>query len=124
MGSRGSFVNVNANDFTFVDGGQTYHSIGEVDGVKILVRDKGSVKAPELSHSKDTAYAVIQDGSLKHLAWYDENHNQNICIDFLHTHKGLKPHKHLNLDHSDQGIRPTDKELEFANKIRRRFKLK
>ena len=53
MGSRGAFVNVNTKDFTFVDDGQTYHSIGEVDGVKVLVRDKGSVKAPDYSH-KDT----------------------------------------------------------------------
>lgn len=124
MGSRGAFVNVDIGNFDFVEDGQTYHSIGEVDGIKILVRDSGSVKAPELSHTQNSAYAIIQDGYLKHLAWYDEEHNQKVCIDFLHSHKGLKPHKHLNLDHSDQGISPTDKELEFANKIRRRFNLK
>lgn len=32
MGSRGAFADVNAGNFTFVDGGQTYHSLGEIDG--------------------------------------------------------------------------------------------
>lgn len=124
MGSRGAFVNVNTKDFTFVDDGQTYHSIGEVDGVKVLVRDKGSVKAPDYSHTKNRIYAVIQNGSLKHLSWYDDDHNQRVSIDFLHPHKGVQPHKHIYLDHTGPGIPITEKELEFANKIRRRFNVK
>lgn len=124
MGSRGAFVNVNLKNFDFVDGGQTYHSIGEVDGIKVLVRDSGSVKAPDYSHSQNTAYAVIQNGALKHLSWYDEDHNQRVSIDFLHPHKGVQPHKHLYLDHSGPGIPITKKELELANKIRRRFNVK
>lgn len=47
MGSRSSFKNVHAGNFTFVDGGKTFRSIGGFDNVKILVRDSGSVKAPE-----------------------------------------------------------------------------
>lgn len=124
MGSRGAFVNVNTKDFTFVDDGQTYHSIGEVDGVKVLVRDKGSVKAPDYSHTKNRVYAVIQNGSLKHLSWYDDDHNQRVSIDFLHPHKGVQPHKHIYLDHIGPGIPITEKELELANKIRRRFNVK
>ncbi len=47
MGSRGDFQSVDANNFTFVDGGQTYHCIGYVDDIKVLIREKGnSVKAP------------------------------------------------------------------------------
>ena len=46
MGSRSSFRNVNAGDFRFVEGGKTYISIGGFDNVKILVKENGSVKAP------------------------------------------------------------------------------
>ncbi len=126
MGSRGAFVDVNAGDFTFVDSGQTFNSIGEVDGVKVLVRTAGySVKAPEYSHTANRTYAVIQDGKLKHLTFYDENHNQYASIDLLHEHgsKRLKPHKHLYLDHTDDGIPINDSELKLINKIKRRFNL-
>lgn len=125
MGGRGAFINVNKNDFTFVENGQTYHSIGEVDGVKVLVREKGnSVKAPDYSHTANRTYAIIQNGKLKHLTWYDENHNQSVSIDFGHAHHGVIPHKHYNLDHTDTGIPITEKELALANKIRRRFNLR
>lgn len=124
MGSRGAFVNVNDGDFRFKEGGITYHSIGEIENVKVLVRDKGASKAPEFSHTENRVYAIIQNGELKHLAWYDENHNQSICIDFLHPHDGLKPHKHLYLNHSGKGIPITEEELILANKIRRRFRVK
>lgn len=126
MGSRGAFADVNAGDFTFVDGGQTFNSIGKVDGVKVLVRTDGySVKAPEYSHTAKRTYAVIQDGKLKHLTFYDENHNQYVSIDLLHEHgsKRLKPHKHLYLDHTDDGIPISDSELKLINKIKRRFNL-
>lgn len=125
MGGRGAFINVNKQDFTFVEGGQTYHSIGEVDGVKVLVREKGnSVKAPDYSHTANRTYAIIQNGKLKHLTWYDENHNQSVSIDFGHAHNGVIPHKHYNLDHTDKGIPIDDKELALANKIKRRFNLR
>ena len=124
MGSRGSFINIYSNNFNFVDGGQTYHSVGEVEGVKVLIRDSGSSKAPEYSHTANRVYAVIQNGALKHLTWYDENHNQSASIDFLHNHDGLKPHKHLNLDHSGKAYPVSKDELALANKIRRRFNLK
>lgn len=124
MGSRGSFVNISLGDFRFKEDGKTYSSIGEVDGVKVLVREKGSSKAPEFSHTENRIYAVIQNGELKHLTWYDENHNQSVSIDFLHPHKGVQPHKHFYLDHSGPGIPITKEELALANKIRRRFNVK
>lgn len=124
MGSRGAFVNVDMGDFHFNDGGQSYHSIGEVEGVKVLVRDKGSVKAPEFSHTENRVYAIIQDGKLKHLTWYDENHIQSVSVDFQHPHRGVQPHKHFYLDHSGPGIPITKDELALANKIRRRFNVK
>lgn len=124
MGSRGAFVDISLGDFHFKKDGKTYSSIGEVDGVKVLVRDKGSSKAPEFSHTENRIYAVIQNGELKHLTWYDENHNQSVSIDFLHPHKGVQPHKHFYLDHSGPGIPITKEELALANKIRRRFNVK
>ena len=62
MGSRSSFKNVHAGDFTFVDGGKTFRSIGGFDNVKILVKERGSVKAPEFSHTAGRIYAIVQDG--------------------------------------------------------------
>ena len=76
--SRSPFKNINAGDFSFVDGGKTFRSIGGFDNVKILVRDKGSVKAPEFSHTAGRVYAIVQDGKLKHLAYYDENNKQAV----------------------------------------------
>ena len=124
MGSRSSFKNVNAGDFSFVDGGKTFRSIGGFDNVKILVRDSGSVKAPEFSHTAGRIYAIVQDGKLKHLAYYDENHKQAVSIDLQHAHHGVQPHKHLYLDHSDKGIPLSEKEKALVNEIKERFGLR
>ena len=124
MGSRSSFKNVHSGDFTFVDGGKTFRSIGGFDNVKILVRDSGSVKAPEFSHTAGRIYAIVQNGTLKHLAYYDENHKQAVSIDLLHAHHGVQPHKHLYLDHSDKGIPISEKEKALINEIKERFGLK
>lgn len=74
MGSRSSFKDVKAKNFSFVEGGKTYRSIGGFDNVKILVKESGSVKAPEFSHTANRIYAIVQNGALKHLAYCDENH--------------------------------------------------
>lgn len=125
MGSRGAFENVNTGNFTFVDGGQTFNSIGEVDGVKVLVRADGySVKAPEYSHTENRIYAIVQGDRLKHLTFYDDDHKQTVSIDLSHEHRGVKPHKHYNLDHTDDGIPINESELKLINKVKRRFNLK
>lgn len=139
MGSRGSFVDVDKGDFTFVDGGQTFRKVAMVDDVVVLERISGGAKAPEYSHSADRIYAVIQKKEkknietgenettidLKHLAFYDKNHNQKVSIDFQHEHNGAKPHVHFNLIHdkNEPGISPTKEQLALANKIIRRLKL-
>lgn len=71
------------------------HLDNEIDGVKVIVRDKGSVKAPEFSHTANRIYAVVQDGKLKH----------------------------LNLDHSDSGIPLSAEEEKLVKKIKRRIGL-
>ena len=124
MGSRASFKSVKSKDFSFVDNGETYRSIGEFENVKILVKENGSVKAPEFSHTENRIYAITQNGALKHLAYYDENHNQAVSIDLLHAHKGIQPHKHLYLDHSDTGIPISDEEKKLIARIKREFNLK
>ncbi len=122
MGGRGAFVDVNNKDFTFVEGGQTYISVGEVDGIKIIVR-KGnlSVKAPEYSHTENRIYATLQDGKLKHLSFYDENHKQVKSIDFGHEHgtDHLNPHVHFNMEHNknERGTAPSDSDIILINKI-------
>ena len=124
MGSRGAFENVETGNFNFVEGGQTFRSIGEYDGVKVLVRDSGSVKAPEYSHTANRIYAIVQEGALKHLTFYDENHNQSVSIDLLHSHHGLMPHKHYKLDHTDNGIPLSDSEMVMIKTLKRRFNLR
>ena len=124
MGSRGAFEDVNSGNFNFVEGGQTYQSIGEVDGIKVLVKTSGSVKAPEYSHTANRVYAIVQNGALKHLTFYDENHKQSVSIDLGHSHHGVQPHKHLYLDHGDTGIPISKNEQAMVDKIRRRFNLR
>lgn len=93
MGSRGAFEDVDTGKFNFVENGQNYHTVGDVDGVQVILQNSGAVKAPEYSHSAERAYAIVQNGKLKHLSFYDETHRQIISIDLLHQHHGLMPHK-------------------------------
>ena len=79
MGSRGAFVNVSTGNFTFVEGGKRYYSIGSLSSdsnVKVLLQSEGTVKAPEYSHTADRVYAVVQNGLLKHISFYDKNHKK------------------------------------------------
>lgn len=122
MGSRASFENVNIGDFRFVENGQNYNSVGEYENVKILVQNSGNVKAPEYSHTANRIYATIQDGQLKHLTWYGDNHEQTASVDFLHRHNGLIPHVHYKMDHTI-AFKPQDEMLKLADKIRRRYSL-
>lgn len=122
MGGRGSFVNVNSGNFAFKEGGQTYFSIGMIDDtIKVLERPGTSVKAPEMSHTENRIYAVVQKGELKHLAFYDENHNQIKSIDFGHAHgwNNEKPHVHFNLQHikNEPGTKPSKADLAIINKV-------
>ncbi len=129
MGSRGAFENVDMGNFSFKEGGQHYFSIGELSGdknVKVIIQDSKNVKAPEYSHTPGRVYAVVKDGQLKHVAYYDENHKQAVSIDFAHEHQGVKPHRHIYLSHNknDPGVPPTPKEQELIKKIKKEFHLK
>ncbi|MGN0554154.1 MAG: hypothetical protein ACI4I1_12280 [Oscillospiraceae bacterium] len=81
-------------------------------------RIPNNVKAPEYSHTPGRIYAVVKEGILKHLAYYDENHNQTVSIDLAHEHNGVKPHRHVYLQHNknDPGVPPTDAELKLIKK--------
>lgn len=129
MGSRGSFENVDLKNFDFVEGGQHYKSIGTLSSnsnVKVIIQDSNNVKAPEYSHTAGRVYAVVKDGQLKHVAFYDENHNQAVSIDLAHPHQGVQPHRHVHLSHSksDPGVPPTASEMELIQKIKKEFHLK
>lgn len=129
MGSRGAFVNVNIGNFTFVEGGQRYFKIGTLrsnNNVEILMMQGNNVKAPEFSHSANKIYAIVKDGMLKHLAFYDEEHKQAVSIDFAHKHNGVQPHRHVYLRHNkkDPGVPPTKEEVKLIKMIKREFKLK
>ena len=76
-------------NFHFKEGGQNYHSVGEVDEIQVIIQDSGSVKAPEYSHTANRSYAIVQNGKLKHLTFYDETHSQVVSIDLMHQHHGL-----------------------------------
>ena len=129
MGSRGAFVDVNNSDFSFVVNGQHYKSLGilhDNPNVKIIVQDTSNVKAPEFSRTAGRIYAIVKNGELKHLAYYDENHKQAVSIDFTHPHKGVQPHRHVYLSHkkTDPGVPPSAAEEALANKIKKEFHLK
>ncbi|MDD6727968.1 MAG: hypothetical protein PUE08_01940 [Eubacteriales bacterium] len=129
MGSRGAFLDVNREDFVFNENGQNYYSIGSLsndDNVKILLQSKGAVKAPEYSHTKSRVYAIVQNGMLKHISFYDESHRQVKAIDLLHTHgkEKLKPHIHYNLDHTDSGISINETDKKLIEQIKREYKLR
>ena len=42
-------------------------------------------------------------------------------IDFEHSHYGIKPHIHYNLNHEDKGIPLTQGDLDLIEKIKRRL---
>ena len=128
MGSRGAFVDVDRGFFDFREGGQHYHSIGELSSdpnVKIIIQDSKSVKAPEYSHTPGRIYAVVKDGVLKHLAYYDQKHHQAVSVDLAHDHKGVRPHRHEYLRHNknDPGVPPTPAERELIRKIKKEYRL-
>jgi len=129
MGSIGAFVSVSEGNFNFNNGGQHYKSLGVLSSnpnVKVIIQDSNNVKAPEFSHTAGRVYAVVKDGRLKHLAFYDENHKQTVSIDFEHAHQGVMPHRHVNMSHNknDPGIPPTADEQILINKIKKEFHLK
>lgn len=129
MGSRGAFVNVDKGNFDFVTGGQHYKSLGTLSSnsnVKIIIQDSKNVKAPEYSHTPGRVYAVVKDGVLKHLAYYDQNHNQEVSIDLAHPHNGVMPHRHVHLKHGKNlpGVPPKQNEKALINKIKKEFHLK
>lgn len=95
--------------------------------ISIFINNRSnSVKAPEFSHTAGRIYAVVKDGQLKHLAYYDENHKQAVSIDLAHPHKGVQPHRHEYLSHnkSDPGVPPTASEEALIKKIKKEFHLR
>ena len=129
MGSRGAFVDVDAGNFSFVEGGQHYLTVGELTSnpnVQIIIQDSNNVKAPEFSHTPGRIYAVVKDGALKHLAYYDDTHKQAVSIDLAHAHKGVQPHRHVYLSHdkNDPGVPPTAAEMALIEKIKKEFQLR
>ncbi len=129
MGSRGSFVDVDKGDFSFKVDGQHYKSVGALSSnpnVKVIIQDSSNVKAPEFSHSPNRIYAIVKDGILKHLAFYDINHAQDVAIDLRHSHRGVQPHRHVRMNHSkkEPGVPPTEDELKLIEQIKKEFHLK
>ena len=119
MGSRNAFIDIEKGNFTFIEDGQTFETIGWIDDCELITITSGkSIKAPEFSHN-NTYYAVIQDNKLKHLATYNDDHRQIRCVDFGHRHDGNQPHIHLYLDHSTASSVNSlvDKEKDIINKI-------
>ena len=125
MGGRGSFVDADAGNFSFVEKGQKYFCIGEVDNVKILIKDpylKESINQPFLSHSPNAIYATVNNGVLKYLTFYGPDHKIINEIALQHSHDGVRPHKHPNGDHSLYD-RLSPEEEKLISKIKRIGKL-
>lgn len=127
MGSRCALIDY--INFEFTEGGQQYLNIGTLSSnpnVVVLYQNATRVKAPLFSHTPGRVYAIAKNGELKHLAYFDEQHHQAVCIDFCHPHKKVMPHKHIYMNHDKNapGIPPNDEELKLANKIKKKFNLK
>ena len=121
MGGRGSFIDVKHDDFSFVENGQKYHTIGVVDKVKIIVKDpkfKESVNQPYFSHSPNSVYATVQDGLLKYITFYGSDHKIVKEIDLQHRHEVVMPHKHPNGNHTVYE-KLTKEENELVDKIKK-----
>ncbi len=126
MGGRGSFIDVKHDDFSFVESGQKYHTIGVVDKVKIIIKDpkfKESVNQPLYSHSPNAIYATVQRGRLKYITFYGRNHEIVNEIDLQHRHEGVSPHKHPYGNHTIYE-KLTKEEHELVDKIKRESGLK
>lgn len=54
----------------------------------------------EFSHTSERIYAIVKDGKLKHLAYYDKKHRQSVSIELAHPHNGIQPHRHVYLSHN------------------------
>ena len=118
MGGRGSFVSVDSGNFAFREGGQTYFSIGMIgDNIKVLERPGTSVKAPEMSHTANRVYAIMQKGELKHIAFYNEKHELVKSIDFMHSHDGMRPHVHYDVHHKGIVSKPTRSDKAVISKV-------
>lgn len=124
MGGRGAFINVENKDFRFVDNGQTFITIGEIDDIQIISRMKPyQSKAPEYSHTKSRIYAVVKNGIIKNIVYYDSDHKQQRCVDFTHKHgkNRVMPHVHFYLEHNDfeDGVPASSEDLLNYEKVKR-----
>lgn len=127
MGGRGAFIDIDKENWTFREGGQTFFCqsvfYSKVFGdVKILMQNQPNVRVPLYSHSANKIYAVIKNKKLKHIAFYDEVHKQKISVDLLHKHNGIIPHKHLYNDHN-HAFPITQDEQELIDQIKKEFHL-
>lgn len=120
MGGRGSFVDVNTNNFVFKEGGQTYFDVGRIgNDIKVLEKPRGSVKVPEFSHTENRIYVVLQKGKLKHIGFYDDKHELIKSIDFQHFHGDMKPHVHHDVHHKGIVTALTESEQYITNIIKK-----
>lgn len=93
-------------------------TLSDSPNVKVIIQDSNAVKVPEYSHTAGRIYAVVKNGELQHLAYYDDAHKQAVSIDLAHDHKGVQPHRHVYLSHNknDTGIPPTAGESALIKK--------
>lgn len=124
MGSRGAFVNVDSSDFTFVENGQIYHTIGFEDGIKFIYQEehKSGKKIPDYSHEADTIYVLIANNQIKQIGVY-KNHIKTRSIDLLHshtnklTHEKFKWHVHTDLFHQENATSLSNDDLSLVEKV-------
>lgn len=127
MGGRGSYIDTVVFDFR--EGGQTFETnekasidISQISpNIRVIgkINEKASVAAPEISHTSNRIYVVMQNEMIKHIAFYNEKHEQVKVIDFGHYHDGIRPHIHYNLNHSPKlpGIPLTKGDKELIEKL-------
>ncbi|MCD8209775.1 MAG: hypothetical protein LUC31_03040 [Coprobacillus sp.] len=128
MGGRGAFADSNNQNFTFVEGGQTYRTIKKYKGFETIekIDQTKNTAIPFYSHSGSNIYVVVQQNKIKNITVYGENHNVVTSIDFYKKHHGVIPHTHPHGIHTNDGpgIPPTEEEWKLIRYIKKKTRLK
>ena len=90
MGSRGQAIK--SGGFTVYN----YKTLMRYNNTRfIMLKNKSSIKTPEMSNSKWAVYATLsKSGEIQAISFYNGSRRKYKEIDFLHAHNGLTPHSH------------------------------
>ena len=97
-----------------------------------MLQEKGYKVIPTIQWALEDTYDIcfsgVEKGSVIIISTLGCIHNKDTfinkqikVIDFEHSHHGIKPHIHYNLDHTDKGIALSQDDKDLIKKIKRRL---